>query len=70
MTDVILPTGEKVKLTSDSATDQGLSVKIAAPLQSLKRGDEQRNMQFNMRDDRFKMLTIVDGTYPSCYLSF
>lgn len=61
VTDVILPTGEKVKLTSDLSTDEGLSVKVAAPLQALKRGDKQRFMEFKMRNERSKMLTITDG---------
>ncbi|XP_011500847.1 PREDICTED: teneurin-a isoform X2 [Ceratosolen solmsi marchali] len=62
VTDVILPTGEKVKLTSDLSTDEGLSVKVAAPLQALKRGDKQRFMEFKMRNERSKMLTITDGS--------
>jgi hypothetical protein len=64
VTDVILPTGEKVKLTSDLSTDEGLSVKVAAPLQALKRGDKQRFMEFKMRNERSKMLTITDGKLP------
>lgn len=63
VTDMILPTGEKVKLTSDLSTDEvGLSVKVAAPLQALKRGDKQRFMEFKMRNERSKILTITDGT--------
>ncbi|XP_016839726.1 teneurin-a isoform X5 [Nasonia vitripennis] len=62
VTDVILPTGEKVKLTSDLSTDEGLTVRVAAPLQALKRGDKQRFMEFKMRNERSKMLTITDGS--------
>ncbi|XP_058794630.1 teneurin-a isoform X3 [Phymastichus coffea] len=62
VTDAILPTGEKVKLTSDLTNDEGLLVKVAAPLQALKRGDTQRFMEFKMRNERLKMLTITDGT--------
>ncbi|KAL7300753.1 hypothetical protein TKK_0006730 [Trichogramma kaykai] len=62
VTDVILPTGEKVKLNSDLATDEGLNVKVAAPLSSLKQGDSQRFMEFKMRNERSQVLTIIDGT--------
>ena len=70
VTDVILPTGEKVKLTSDLSTDEGLTVKVAAPLQALKRGDKQRFMEFKMRNERFKMLTITDGKCLRAILCF
>ncbi|XP_023248034.1 teneurin-a [Copidosoma floridanum] len=62
VTDVILPTGEKIKLTSDLTNDEGLAVKVAAPLQALKWGDKQRFMEFRMKNERSKVLTITDGS--------
>lgn len=63
MTDIILPTGEKVQMHSDLTVDEGLTVKIAAPLQALKRGDDQRTIEYLMKNDRSKMLTIKDGEF-------
>ncbi|XP_043256177.1 teneurin-a isoform X2 [Colletes gigas] len=62
VTDVILPTGEKLKLSSDLSDDEGLSVKVWAPLRALSKGDRQRNVEFVMKNEKSKMLTITDGT--------
>ncbi|XP_033216143.1 teneurin-a [Belonocnema kinseyi] len=62
VTEVILPTGEKLKLKSQLTTDETLSVKVAAPLQALKLGEKQRFMEFLMKSERSNMLTITDGT--------
>ncbi|XP_033329180.2 teneurin-a transmembrane protein isoform X3 [Megalopta genalis] len=61
VTDVILPTGERLKLSSDLSGDEGLSVKVSAPLQALSKGDKQRAVEFNMKNERSKVLTITDG---------
>ena len=61
VTDVILPTGEKLKLLSDLSDDEGLSVKVSAPLQALSKGDKQRIVEFKMKNERSKILTITDG---------
>ncbi|EFN60940.1 Teneurin-3 [Camponotus floridanus] len=62
VTDVILPTGEKLKLSSDLSDDEGLTVKVSAPLQALSKGDKQRIIEFKMKNEKSKMLTITDGT--------
>ncbi|XP_050491043.1 teneurin-a isoform X4 [Bombus huntii] len=62
VTDVILPTGEKLKLFSDLSDDEGLSVKVSAPLQALSKGDKQRIVEFKMKNERSKVLTITDDT--------
>lgn len=62
VTEVILPTGEKLKLKSQLTTDETLSVQVAAPLQALKLGEKQRFMEFLMKNERSNMLTITDGT--------
>ncbi|XP_051159641.1 teneurin-a isoform X4 [Leptopilina boulardi] len=62
VTQVILPTGEKLKLSSQLTTDETLSVKVAAPLQALKLGEKQRFMEFQMKNERLNTLTIIDGT--------
>lgn len=63
VTDVILPTGEKLKLLSDLADDEGLIVKVSAPLQALSKGDKQRSVEFRMKNERSKILTITDGEF-------
>lgn len=63
VTDVILPTGEKLKLSSDLSDDESLSVKVSAPLQALSKGDKQRSIEFKMKNEKSKMLTITDGMY-------
>lgn len=63
VTDVILPTGEKLKLLSDLSDDEGLLVKVSAPLQALSKGDKQRTVEFEMRSEKSKMLTVTDGKY-------
>lgn len=61
---MILPTGEKLKLASDlSDDDDGLSVKVSAPLQALSKGDKQRIVEYKMKNEKSKMLTITDGMY-------
>jgi hypothetical protein len=68
---VILPTGEKLKLSSDlSDDDDGLSVKVSAPLQALSRGDKQRIVEYKMKNEKSKMLTITDGTCNFCFVLF
>ncbi|KAG5320005.1 TENA protein, partial [Acromyrmex heyeri] len=62
VTDVILPTGEKLKLLSDLSDDEGLLVKVSAPLQALSKGDKQRIVEFEMKNEKSKMLTVTDGT--------
>lgn len=63
VTDVILPTGEKLKLLSDLSDDESLLVKVSAPLQALSKGDKQRSVEFEMKNEKSKMLTITDGMY-------
>lgn len=61
VTDVILPTGEKLKLSSDLSDDEGLSVKVSAPLLALSKGDKQRTVEYKMKNEKSKLLTITDG---------
>lgn len=61
--DVILPTGEKLKLSSDLYEQESLIVKVKAPVQGLKIGDDQRVVKFVMKNDRSKLLTITNGTH-------
>lgn len=61
--DVILPTGEKLRLSSDLSDDEGLLVKVWAPLQALSKGDKQRSVEFRMKNERSKILTITDGEF-------
>lgn len=68
VTDVILPTGEKLKLLSDLSDDEGLLVKVSAPLQALSKGDKQRIVEFEMKNEKSKMLTITDGMYFNLFL--
>lgn len=63
VTDVILPTGEKLKLSSDLSDNEGLSVKVSAPLQALSKGDKQREIEYEMKNERSKVLTITDGKF-------
>ncbi|XP_017766143.1 PREDICTED: teneurin-a [Eufriesea mexicana] len=70
VTNVILPTGEKLKLSSDLSDDEGLSVKVSAPLQALSKGDKQRIIEFKMKNERSKMLTITDGTKMKKAIAF
>ncbi|XP_046747873.1 teneurin-a isoform X4 [Diprion similis] len=62
VTDVILPTGEKLKLSSGLSENEGLSVKVSSPLQALRKGDKQRYLEMIMKNDKFKTLQITDGT--------
>ncbi|XP_012287191.1 teneurin-a isoform X2 [Orussus abietinus] len=62
VTDVILPTGETIKLTSSLSDEEGLSVRISAPLQALAKGDKQRFIGYTMKSEKSKTLTITDGT--------
>ncbi|XP_046486280.1 teneurin-a isoform X2 [Neodiprion pinetum] len=62
VTDVILPTGEKLKLSSGLSKNEGLSVKVSSPLQALRKGDKQRYLEMIMKNDKFKTLRITDGT--------
>ncbi|KAK0097057.1 hypothetical protein PV326_003445 [Microctonus aethiopoides] len=59
--DVILPTGEKIKLTSGLSNDEGLSVKVQAPLQALAKTNKNRIIEFKMKKEHVNMLTITDG---------
>jgi len=70
VTDVILPTGEKLKLLSDLSDDEGLLVKVSAPLQALSKGDKQRIVEFEMKNEKSKMLTITDGMYFLYLINF
>ncbi|KAL0125856.1 hypothetical protein PUN28_004718 [Cardiocondyla obscurior] len=70
VTDVILPTGEKLKLLSDLSDDEGLLVKVSAPLQALSKGDKQRIVEFEMKNEKSKMLSITDGTKLMKAISF
>lgn len=63
VTDVILPTGEKLKLSSGLSDDDNLLVKVSAPLQALSKGDKQRFVEFKMKNEKSKMLILTDGTY-------
>lgn len=63
VTDVILPTGEKLKLGSGLSKDEGLSVRVSAPLQALRKGDKQRYLELIMKNDKSKTLQITDGSY-------
>ncbi|XP_024941633.1 teneurin-a isoform X3 [Cephus cinctus] len=70
VTDVILPTGEKLNLNSGLSTEKGLIVKVSAPLQALTKGDSQRFLEFTMKNERSKILTITDGTKVKKATSF
>lgn len=52
-----------MKLSSDLSDHEDLSVKVSAPLQALSKGDKQRFVEFKMKNEKSKMLTIADGTY-------
>ncbi|XP_048511845.1 teneurin-a isoform X2 [Athalia rosae] len=62
VTDVILPTGEKLKLSSGLSKNEGLAVRVSAPLQALRKGDSHRLLELIMKNDKFKTLQITDGT--------
>ncbi|XP_076303284.1 teneurin-a transmembrane protein isoform X10 [Lasioglossum baleicum] len=70
VTDVILPTGEKLKLSSDLSGDEGLAVKVSAPLRALSKGDKQRAVEFMMKNERSKELTITDGAKVKKAIAF
>ncbi|XP_043269073.1 teneurin-a isoform X3 [Venturia canescens] len=61
VSDVTLPTGERIKLGSGLSNDESLLVKISAPLEALSRGDKQRIVEFKMKSERSKTLEITDG---------
>ncbi|XP_063988492.1 teneurin-a isoform X1 [Diachasmimorpha longicaudata] len=60
VSEVILPTGEKIKLISGLSDDEGLSVKVEAPLQALAKTGKNRVIEFKMKTDRSNILTITD----------
>lgn len=58
---IILPTGENIKLTSGLADNEALSVKVEAPLQALAKTNKNRVIEFKMHKDRSNLLTITDA---------
>ncbi|XP_015119824.1 teneurin-a [Diachasma alloeum] len=70
VSEVILPTGEKIKLISSLSDDEGLSVKVEAPLQALAKTGKNRVIEFKMRTERSNILTITDGAKVKKATSF
>ncbi|XP_066592793.1 teneurin-a [Prorops nasuta] len=62
VTDIILPTGEKLKLSSDLTNNEELTVKVSAPLRALTKGDKQRIIELKMRNGKSKILIITEDS--------
>ncbi|XP_034947958.1 teneurin-a isoform X2 [Chelonus insularis] len=62
VSNIILPTGETIKLTSKLSDDEGLSVKVEAPLQALAKTNKHKIIEYKMKKQGSNMLTITDGS--------
>lgn len=61
ISDVILPTGEIIKMQSGLSHDEEFYVKVEAPLQILTKINKNRMIEYKMQNDRLKLLEIIDG---------
>ncbi|XP_057340739.1 teneurin-a isoform X2 [Microplitis mediator] len=61
VSNIILPTGENIKLISGLSDNEALSVKVEAPLQALAKTNKNRVIEFKIQKERSNILTITDA---------